>query len=621
MTYREAIDFLYRLRVFGMKLGLENTRRLATVAGNPERRLRFIHVAGTNGKGSTCAMLESICRCAGLRAGLFTSPHLVSFGERIQVNRQPIGPEDIVRLTERMRGLIHASEVEPTFFEAATIMALAYFAEQECDIVIWETGLGGRLDATNIVTPLASVITNIQLDHQRWLGDTTAAIAREKAGIIKPGVPVLTATADADALEVIRQTAAKLNAPLTVVGAKEAAATRQYNLALAGEHQQYNAALAVAAVRALAAQLPVTEAAVARGLSQTNWAARLQKVARPGGGVILIDCAHNPAGARSLAQALQADFSGCRPAFILAMMADKDYEATCQVLAPLAEKIFLSPIQSDRAARPEALAESCRKANPNVNVTVCQTLAEALKLSMAEPFVVLTGSIHFVGEAMEALGLQTGPALERGLNEYTAAPRAVTFDVGGTLIEPWPSVGHVYAEVAARHGIKVSPDELNRHFNALWRARKNFGYRLSDWSELVDATFNKPPGEAFFSDVYACFATAAPWRVFPDVVPYLESLRRQGLKLGIISNWDERLRPLLRALSLEHYFDVVVVSGEVGSHKPDPRIFKLAAGQLGLSPSAILHVGDSAAEDIEGARAAGFQARLLRRSEGEVLKP
>ena len=211
MTYAEAIEFLYELQVFGAKFGLTNTVKLAELAGHPERSLRFIHVAGTNGKGSTCAMLESIYREAGLRTGLFTSPHLVHFGERIQVNRQSIPEADIIRLVTDCKEWAgrFSRENHPTFFEVVTVMALKYFVEQKCDIVIWETGMGGRLDATNIVTPLASVITNIQFDHQAWLGDTLEKIAREKAGIIKPGVPVITAVNDPAALKVIEETAEK----------------------------------------------------------------------------------------------------------------------------------------------------------------------------------------------------------------------------------------------------------------------------------------------------------------------------------------------------------------------------------------------------------------------------
>src|SRR3954466_977846 len=181
MTYAEAIQFLYDLRMFGAKFGLENTRKLAALAGSPQEKLRFIHVAGTNGKGSTCAMLESIYRAARLKVGLFTSPHLVSFRERIQVDRKMIGENEVAVLVDDLIYRTRVSRLEPTFFEVVTIMALRYFAAQCCDVVIWETGLGGRLDATNIVTPIASVITNVQFDHQQWLGNTIADIAREKA--------------------------------------------------------------------------------------------------------------------------------------------------------------------------------------------------------------------------------------------------------------------------------------------------------------------------------------------------------------------------------------------------------------------------------------------------------
>src|SRR3989441_7070129 len=219
MTYPEAIRFLYELRWFGLKLGLENTFRLAALAGNPQERLGFIHVAGTNGKGSTCAMLESIYRVAGFRVGLFTSPHLVSFRERIQVDRQLISDVEVIRLVSELQEWSRnfPAEAHPTFFEVVTVMALRYFAEQQCDLVIWETGLGGRLDATNIVTPLACVITGIDLDHQQWLGETLDQIAAEKAGIIKPSVPVVTGARPGRGLEVIAEGARQKNAPLTVV--------------------------------------------------------------------------------------------------------------------------------------------------------------------------------------------------------------------------------------------------------------------------------------------------------------------------------------------------------------------------------------------------------------------
>jgi dihydrofolate synthase/folylpolyglutamate synthase len=621
MTYAQAVQFLYELRLFGMKLGLENTRRLAAAVGDPHLQLRFIHVAGTNGKGSTCAMLESIYRAAGLRVGLFTSPHLVSFSERIQVNRCWISHEEVSRLTAQIRAIIASlgAQSHPTFFEAATILALLYFAGQKCDLVIWETGLGGRLDATNIVTPLASVITNIQLDHQNWLGDTIAEIASEKAGIIKPGVPVITTAEDPDALAVISETAQRLGAPLT----RAAGIDKGFELALCGDHQKTNAALAVAVARLLAPQIPVSESAIAEGLRTARWAGRLQVVEEPGGRILLLDGAHNPAGAQTLAAALQSRFAGRRPALVLGAMCDKDCAGICAILAPLAAQVFLSPIPSERGADTQWLADLCRQANSAAPITICSSIAEALIQTAGEPFVVVTGSLHLVGDAMVALGLAAAND-EAGLNDYWPRPdwssiRAVTFDVGGTLIEPWPSVGRVYAQIAERHGVVVPAEQLDRQFAAAWKAKKNFGYGMSDWSNLVNRTFEglagAPPGDALFSDLYAHFATAAPWRVFDDVLPCLRRLKGRGLKLGIISNWDERLRPLLRALELDKYFDTVIVSGEVGRHKPDARVFETAAMQLGAPPETVLHVGDSATEDFQGARKAGLRAVLLRRGQ------
>jgi len=297
MTYNEAIQFLYDLRLFGAKLGLSNTLNLAELAGNPHHDLKFIHIAGTNGKGSTCAMLESVYRAAGLRVGLYTSPHLVAFGERIQINRELITKEEIVRLVMEMQPLLRefSSDKHPTFFEVTTIMALRYFAAKKCDLVIWETGLGGRLDATNIVTPLASVITNVHYDHQQWLGETLVSIASEKAGIIKQGIPVLTAALAPEALKVIEEKAHAENAPLIRVTEADTnlPPLGTIELPLRGQHQRLNAALAVATVRALAGQLPVNEQKLRAGLSRLDWPGRLQMITRPSGQRLLLDGAHN----------------------------------------------------------------------------------------------------------------------------------------------------------------------------------------------------------------------------------------------------------------------------------------------------------------------------------------
>lgn len=441
MNYAEAIQHLYNLRWFGAKFGLENTLKLAELAGNPQNQLRFIHVAGTNGKGSTCAMLESIYRTAGLRVGLFTSPHLVSFRERLQVNRQLISEADVVRLVEGLQPLFKQfpEEHHPTFFEAVTVMALRYFAEQKCDLVIWETGLGGRLDATNIVTPLASVITNIGLDHQQWLGDTLERIAAEKAGIIKWGVPVLTATDEPEALRVIEQTARAQDAPLMHTGRTHASRI-PHHAPLPGEHQRLNAALAVATVETLQHQVPVSGDAIRRGLETVHWPGRLQLVTRPNGQRILLDGAHNVDGAAILRAALQSGAPVFDPAnsggviqragpeagapvtLIIGILSDKDCRAMCEVLAPLATKIRIVPVGSERTARPEELELFCRAANPQASLAVCSSLPQALAQSEGDPFVVLAGSLYLIGEAMELLGLSPVPlADERALNNWQPA--------------------------------------------------------------------------------------------------------------------------------------------------------------------------------------------------------
>ena len=455
MTYSNAIRFLYSLRWFGAKFGLANTFKLAALAGNPQDRLRFIHVAGTNGKGSTCAMLESIYRAAGLRVGLFTSPHLVAFGERIQVNRRAISERDIGRLVAEVRALLEegwgksashtaastqvagaeaadpadadTAAEHPTFFEVVTIMALRYFAEQKCDLVIWETGLGGRLDSTNIVTPLISVITNIQYDHQKWLGETLASIAVEKAGIIKPGIPVITAAEGKAALRVITETARRQNAPLTILAREQMhqPPLSTIQLPLLGEHQRMNAAVAVATVRVLASRIPVNDDTIRAGLSHVHWAGRLQLVTRPSGQQILLDGAHNVGGAGMLAAAVKEYFPSAKPTLVLGILRDKDWPGMCDILAPLAQRILLVPVPSERSATPQELAEACRRAHPRAQVTEHASLREALTATGSDAFLTVAGSLYLVGEAMELLHLSQAKARnERSLNEWSdsAAP-------------------------------------------------------------------------------------------------------------------------------------------------------------------------------------------------------
>jgi len=315
-------------------------------------------------------------------------------------------------------------EEHPTFFEVATVMSLRYFAQQKCELVVWETGLGGRLDATNIVTPLASVITNVQYDHQKYLGETLGSIAGEKAGIIKPGVPVITGAESVEALTVIENAARAANARLTIVKPDEAHQTllEGVRLALLGEHQRMNAAVAVATVRALAPRFPVAEEAILKGLTHIDWPGRLQLVTSPSGQKLLLDGAHNIGGANTLAAALKAYFPSFKPALILGILRDKDWPAMCEILAPLAKRILLVPVHSERSAEPHGVAEVCRRANPNAHIAEFSSFSAAWEAAAEEDFVTIAGSLYLIGEAMELLGFSAGKReSERALNEWGEA--------------------------------------------------------------------------------------------------------------------------------------------------------------------------------------------------------
>lgn len=421
MTYREAIEFLYELRWLGVKLGLEHTRELAARCGNPQERLRFIHVAGTNGKGSTCAMLEGIYRAAGLKVGLYTSPHLVSFRERIQVNGQPIGEAEVAARVGELRELLRDFPPDrmPTFFEVVTVLALEHFLAEGCELVIWETGMGGRLDSTNIVTPQASVITNVQFDHQQWLGHTLAEIAAEKAGIIKPRVPIVTAAREPAALEVIHAVAHHQESPLIEVASAAADKPPLDRLALPlhGHHQRLNAALALRTVEILQREFPVAGKTAVAGLRNVTLAGRFQVMERAGGALTVLDGAHNPGGAAALRLALEQRFPGRRPTLILGSLQEKDWPAFCAELLPLAGKVLLVPVSSTRAVTPEELLPTCQRLAPSVSVTTCLSLAAALEQSSPDDLRVITGSLYLVGEALTLLSPGNTLTDERGLNE------------------------------------------------------------------------------------------------------------------------------------------------------------------------------------------------------------
>ena len=420
MDYSEAVQFLYDLRQSGSKLGLEQTRRLASLAGNPQDALKFIHVAGTNGKGSVCAILESIYRAAGLKTGMYTSPHLNSFGERIQVDRQNISGDDVVALVLKYRELIaRMAPDRPTFFEVVTVMALDYFQGSGCQIVIWETGLGGRLDATNIVTPEASIITNISAEHQKWLGNSISQIAFEKAGIIKTGIPVFSAAVQPDARAAISEQAAPLNAPLHFIEQPEDSDDRLANLSLQGRHQRINAMLALTVVHGLRHRFPTAPSAIKEGIQSARWQGRLQIHRFTDGTAVLLDGAHNPAGIRTLTDYVREHPEWDHSCFIVGMLGDRSIGEMLELLAERCSEIIFCNVSSERTTTATELSQAWEKIPSAPPFRVCESIDEALLKSVGRNRRVITGSLHFIGEAMEKLGIAAAtPTDEKRLNDW-----------------------------------------------------------------------------------------------------------------------------------------------------------------------------------------------------------
>lgn len=393
-AWSEALRWLYATQRFGIKLGLENVARLLHELEVPERSQRIVHVAGTNGKGSVCAMVDAIARAQGYRTGLFTSPHLVSYRERIRVDGEMIGEDGAAAGLTRIRDMISAWDPHPTFFEITTALALLHFKKRGCEIIALETGLGGRLDATNAVQPVVSVITPIGYDHQTWLGNSLEKIASEKAGIIKSGVPVVSAVQEPDAEQVVGARAAACEAPLHIVTVPYT----QTPLALAGEHQKENAAIAIAALRF--GGIAVDEGAIVRGLADVAWPARFQFWDDR----IIVDGAHNPAGAGVLAKTWREQFGDERATIILAVLADKDVTGIWRALAPIARRVILPPARTERAMPREELAQVGANLFPDLPISMAPTLEEALDEARAgRGRILITGSLHFAGEALATL--------------------------------------------------------------------------------------------------------------------------------------------------------------------------------------------------------------------------
>jgi dihydrofolate synthase/folylpolyglutamate synthase len=361
----------------------------------------IFHVAGTNGKGSVCAMLDAICREAGLHTALFTSPHLVTFRERIRLDGAMISESEVADGLTRIRQIVESWETHPTFFELATALALDWFQKHGAQVIVLETGLGGRLDATNALTPAVAVLTSLSLDHRQYLGDTLEEIAAEKAGILKPGIPAVSTPQPEAAARVIEETARRVGTPLAW-----AAQPVTLEVALPGSHQKLNAALAVAALEA--ARLPLPAGAIERGLKHVVWPGRFQQIERLEGGTLVLDGAHNEAAAARLVQTWRERYGDERPVILLGVLRDKEVAAICRELAPLAAEFIIPPVHSVRSCLVADLARTVREAAP---ATPCREVASAAQgLHLAETLaqttnrrVLITGSLFLVGEILALL--------------------------------------------------------------------------------------------------------------------------------------------------------------------------------------------------------------------------
>lgn len=408
MNYDESVAWLYSTQEVGIKLGLESIRDLLAALGleaflerpHPRRPVLF-HIAGTNGKGSVCAMLDAICRAAGYRCGLFTSPHLVTYRERIRLNGVMIPEAEVARILTRIRGHVAGRSIPPTFFEITTALALAWFAQEGAEVCVLETGLGGRLDSTNAVAPDVAVLTPISFDHHQYLGNTLEKIAGEKAGIIKPRTPVVSSRQFAPAARVIAEKAHGQAAPLC--WAREPVA---FPVALAGSHQRYNAALAISALAAVSDRLPVRPEAIREGLQQVSWPGRFQKIAE--NPTVILDGAHNEAAALRLVQTWEESAFEKRPVVVFGALADKDLPVICRSFAPLGPDFILVPVRNPRSATPEALAAVFHREVPEARPTLAGSLEEALATARARALeqerpILITGSFFLIGQAMALL--------------------------------------------------------------------------------------------------------------------------------------------------------------------------------------------------------------------------
>jgi len=419
MQYNQVIDYILQMEKFGIKLGLSNITKLLSYLGNPQNSYPTIHVAGTNGKGSTVAIMESILTAAGYRVGVYTSPHLVDFRERIRIKGRLIEKKYITDFFNLHRKKIESLPI--TFFEAVTALAFAYFKDENVDIGLIETGMGGRLDATNVVVPKVSIITNVETEHTRWLGFKIRQIAFEKAGIIKPGVPVITAARNFDARHVIRQVSQQNKSKLISVFdetqwvMKSISSTvsemdiftrsnKYFNLRLSlpGRHQVENAICALLGVELFEQEtgMKSSSIAVSQGFRNVRWDGRLQRISESP--VIILDVAHNPAAIERIGEYFREFYSGKRIISVFGILSDKDYHKMLKELDKFSDIIILTRPITDRAADLNMLVEDIAKIHSNFQVVpmVREAYQAARELAQPDEVILVTGSHYTVGEVL-----------------------------------------------------------------------------------------------------------------------------------------------------------------------------------------------------------------------------
>lgn len=400
-----ALEWLYGLEQFGIKFGLENISTLVEALHHPERSFRSVHVAGTNGKGSVTAMVESVLRVAGYRSARYTSPHLVDLSERFFIRGQAVDRDTLDDAVDDLRALVEELlesgrlAVSPTFFEVTTALAFELFRRANVELAVCEVGLGGRLDATNVLMPEVTAITSIGLDHEQYLGTTLREIAIEKAGIIKPGVPVVLGHLHAEAHEAIEAIARSRGAP--VIDAEATDEVRKMAIGLRGEHQMQNAAVALKVVELIAMQgIALSRSAITEGFARVSWPGRLDIRRTSDGREALLDAAHNPSGAQALAAYLQTSpFAGAP--IVFGVMRDKNIEGILRALEPVTGTMLMTRTSSARAADPADLAAMLHSIAPSHAAEVIQSPLDALAAAwFRSNRVVVAGSIFLLGDVL-----------------------------------------------------------------------------------------------------------------------------------------------------------------------------------------------------------------------------